>query len=357
MGSKAIAVLPGKMSGGISGVLATMADSLKIKDYDDLKNKSNVPYADKIMPIVFGSASITYGTESYKPIIFGSSSFFTKIFDIYPEDGRVFTDEEVLSYADVVIIGSKIKEELFGNTDALNEKIKIKERNFRISGILGKRGQSSFVDFDDAAIIPFTTAQQYIFGIKHFNRIIVEATSEATVARTAEDIIITLRNNHDITDPEKDDFTVQTQAQAMDMVKTLTNVLTLFLAAVAAISLLVGGVGIMNIMLVSVTERTKEIGLRKALGATDKAILSHFLLEAIVLASLGGIIGIVFGLSLSFLISQILINYFNLAWNFSFPILAIILGFGVSTLIGLVFGLYPAREASKKSPVEALRFE
>ncbi len=357
MGSKTIAVLPGKMSGGISGVLATMADSLKIKDYEDLKNKSNVPYADKIMPIVFGSASITYGTESYKPIIFGSSSFFTKIFDIYPEEGRVFTDEEVSSYADVVIIGSKIKEELFGNSDALNEKIKIKERNFRIIGILGKRGQSSFVDFDDAAIIPFTTAQQYIFGIKHFNRIIVEATSEASVARTAEDIIITLRYNHDITDPEKDDFTVQTQAQAMDMVKTLTNVLTLFLAAVAAISLLVGGVGIMNIMLVSVTERTKEIGLRKALGATDKDILFHFLLEATILTSLGGIIGIVFGLSLSFLISQILINYFNLAWNFSFPILAIILGFGVSTFIGLVFGIYPAREASKKSPVEALRFE
>jgi putative ABC transport system permease protein len=357
MGSKTIAVLPGKMSGGLSGMAATMADSLKVKDYEDLKNRSNVPYADKIMPIVFGSETIIYGTESYKPIIFGASSFFPKIFDIYPEEGRVFTEEEVSGYADVVVIGSKIKDELFGNSDVLNEKIKIKGRNFRIIGILGKKGQSSFVNFDDAAIIPFSTAQQYIFGIKYFNRIIIEAASEANVDKTAEDITTILRNNHDITDPKKDDFTVQTQAQAMDTVKTLTTVLTLFLAAVAAISLLVGGVGIMNIMLVSVTERTREIGLRKALGATDRDILTHFLLEATILTSIGGLIGIILGLSLSFLISIILINYFGLAWTFSFPVLAILLGFGVSTFIGLVFGIYPAREAAKKSPIEALRFE
>ena len=357
MGSKTIAVVPGKMSGGISGMMATMSDSLKIKDYEDLKNKSNVPYADKIMPIVFGSESITYGAEIYKSTIFGVTSFFAKIWDVYPEEGRIFTDEEVSGYADVVIIGSKIKSELFGNSDALNEKIKIKGRNFRIIGILGQKGQSSFVSFDDAAIIPFTTAQQYILGIKYFNRIIIEANSETNIDKTAEDITATLRNNHNITDPEKDDFTVQTQAEAMDMVGTITNVLTLFLAAVAAISLLVGGVGIMNIMLVSVTERTKEIGLRKALGATDRDILTHFLLEATILTSIGGFIGIILGLSLSFIISTILIIYFNLAWTFSFPILAIFLGLAVSTITGLGFGLYPAKQASKKSPIEALRYE
>ncbi len=357
IGSKTIAVVPGKLSGGISGMMASMSDSLKIKDYEDLKNKSNVPYASRIMPIVFGSETMTYENQNYKATIFGASSLFSTIFNVYPEDGRTFTEEDVLNYADVAIIGSKINEELFGNRSGLNEKIKIKGRNFKVIGILGNKGQSSFIDFDSAAIIPWTTAQQYIFGIKYFNRIIVEANSEADVNKTAEDMILTLRNNHNITDPEKDDFTVQTQAQAMSMVGTIMSVLTLFLAAVAAISLLVGGVGIMNIMLVSVTERTREIGLRKALGATDRDILTHFLIEATILTGLGGVIGILLGLLFAFLISFVLTNVLNIAWSFSFPILAIILGLGISTSIGLIFGLYPARQAAKKSPIEALRFE
>jgi putative ABC transport system permease protein len=194
-------------------------------------------------------------------------------------------------------------------------------------------------------------------GIKYFNRIIVEADSEANVNLTAEDIKITLRNSHNITDPDKDDFFVETQADAMKTVGTITNVLTLFLISVAAISLIVGGVGIMNIMLVSVTERTREIGLRKALGATRKNILTQFLLESITLTTIGGVIGILLGASFSFLASLVLSRYLALNWSFTFPLSASIIGIAVSAAVGLIFGLYPARQAAKKSPIEALRYE
>ncbi len=220
-----------------------------------------------------------------------------------------------------------------------------------------KKGQFSFLNFDEVAIIPYTTAQQYIFGIKYFHRLVIEADSEANVPRTVEDIKITLRNSHNITDPEKDDFFIETQTEAMETVSTITNVLTLLLAAVAAISLLVGGVGIMNIMLVSVTERTREIGLRKAIGATEKDILTQFLLEAVILTLIGGIIGIILGASFSFATSLILTQVLSLSWAFTFPVQAALLGLGVAAFVGLVFGLYPARQASLKSPIEALRYE
>jgi putative ABC transport system permease protein len=168
---------------------------------------------------------------------------------------------------------------------------------------------------------------------------------------------MTLRNSHNIDDPDKDDFFVETQADAMDMVSTVTSILTLFLAAVAAISLLVGGIGIMNIMLVSVTERTKEIGLRKALGATEKNILTQFLLEAITLTVVGGIIGILCGTALSFAVSFVLSNMLDLNWPFAFPVQAAILGIGVAAFVGLIFGIHPARKASVKNPIESLRYE
>ena len=357
IGSKTIAVIPGRQPTGISGAASSLTDSLKNSDLTALRNKNNVPHATEVMPIVFSAQTAVFENSSYQATIFGATDFFAKIFNINPAEGRIFSQDEVNGYSDVVVIGSKIKDELFGGSDALNQKIKIKGRNFKIIGILGKQGQSTFVNFDEAAIIPYTTVQQYLLGIKYFNRIIVETDAEVNVDPTVQDIQITLRNSHNITDPTKDDFFVETQAQAIQMVSTITNVMTLFLAAVAAISLLVGGVGIMNIMLVSVTERTREIGLRKALGATDRDILTHFLLEAAILTSVGGIIGIILGLFLSFVISFILTNVLNLSWSFAFPVLAIILGLGVSTLVGLIFGIYPARQAAKKSPIEALRYE
>ena len=309
------------------------------------------------MPLVFGSESAAYGSETYQATLYGMTDAADKMYSINLGEGRLFTEEEVKSFADVVVIGSRIKEELFPNDDEiLNKKIKIKGRNFRIIGILEKKGQG-LISFDEAMLVPYTTAQQYILGIKHFQHIIVEADSEEHVQQTVEDIKIVLRNSHNITDPEKDDFNVSSQADALKTVGTITSILTLFLTAIAAISLLVGGVGIMNIMLVSVTERTREIGLRKAIGATEKNILFQFLVEAILLTALGGIIGVILGASLSFLISLVLSQLLAVSWAFTFPIMGALLGLGVAALIGLVFGLYPARQASRKSPIESLRYE
>ena len=357
MGPKVIAIAPGRQPQGITDMLSTFTDSLKEKDIEELKKKNNVPHLADIMPIVFGSQTAVYENEAYRPTILGVTGLFTKIYNIYPSEGRIFTDEEVKGYADVAIIGSKVKTQLFGNDGALGQRIKIKGKNFRVIGIFPKTGQVSFLNFDDIVIIPYTTAQQYIFGIKYFNRVVVEADSEENVNSTVNDIKITLRNNHNISDPSKDDFFVETQAEALKMVSSITDIFTLFLAAIAAISLFVGGIGIMNIMLVSMTERTREIGLRKALGATGKNILVQFLLEAVILTTMGGIIGIASGVFLSFIISFILGHYLALAWQFSIPVMAIILGLGVATLIGLIFGIYPARKASRKSPMEALRYE
>ena len=357
VGSKIIGVSPGRHPTSIVDSLSTFTDSLKKKDLDSLLNKSNVPHAGEIMPVVFGSEAATYGNERYVPTIFGGTGMGFRIYNIYPDQGRIFTEEEVTGYAEVAVIGSEVKEKLYGADDALGQKVKIKGRSLRIIGILPKTGQVSFLNFDKVIFVPYTTAQQYIFGIKHYNRIVVEADSEENVEATVSDITRTLRDNHDITDPEKDDFFMETQADAMEMVSTITNALTAFLAAIAAISLVLGGIGIMNIMLVSVTERTREIGLRKALGATNRDILAQFLFEAVFLTATGGIIGIALGGGLSFLLSSALRMFYELDWQFVLPLSAVLLGIGVSSSIGLVFGIYPAQQAAKKNPIEALRYE
>jgi putative ABC transport system permease protein len=357
VGSKVIEIAPGRQPKGPTDFLSMFADSLKQKDVEALEKKSNVPNLAKIMPLVFGSESVIYGSETYQATLYGMNEFAVTMYNVLPSEGRFLSEEEVKSYAGVAVIGSRIKEELFANDEVLGQKIRIKGKNFKVIGILPKKGQGMLIGFDEVVIVPYTTAQRYILGIKHFQHIIVEADSEANISQTVEDIEATLRNSHNITDPEKDDFNVSSQADAMAMVNTIMNILTLFLAAVAAISLIVGGVGIMNIMLVSVTERTREIGLRKAIGATEKDILFQFLLEAVILTALGGIIGIILGTSLSFLTSLALTRFANLNWPFNFPVQAAALGIGVSAFVGLIFGLYPARQASQKSPIEALRYE
>jgi putative ABC transport system permease protein len=357
LGSKTIAVIPGRQPTGPSDVASLFTDSLKQKDIDALERKENAPNIKTIMPVVFGSDSFAYGDETYRGTIFGATDLMQQVFDLHPDQGIFFTNEDVKSRAQVAVIGSKVKTELFGASEAVNQKIKIKEKSFRVIGVLPTQGQVSFFNFDEIVMMPYTTAQDYLFGIKYFHRFIVEADEDKNIGATVKDIERTLRISHNIEDPAKDDFFIQTQADLASTLSTITNVLTLLLTSIAAISLVVGGVGIMNIMLVSVTERTREIGLRKAVGATEGNILQQFLTEAIVLTVVGGLVGIALGALFSFLVSVVLSTYVGLAWKFTFPITASIIGISISGAIGLVFGIYPARQASKKSPIEALRYE
>lgn len=357
MGSKTIIVIPGREPKGPSDVAQSLSDSLKEKDLVELKKKSNVPNLEQVMPILFGGETASYESETYRLTIFGASEFLQDVLDVSVSEGSFFTEDDIKSRSDVVVIGSKVKDQLFGQSDAIGQKIKIKGRNLRVIGVLDPKGQVTFFNFDETAIVPYTTAQQYIFGIKYFHRIFVEADSEDNINKTVEDMKVTLRNSHGITDPDKDDFFIQTQVDLVSRLSIITDILTLFLISVAAISLLVGGIGIMNIMLVSVTERTREIGLRKSLGATDKNILIQFLLEAVTLTTTGGIVGIGLGALLSFATSLILSRFIGLNWSFTFSPIAALIGFIVAASVGLIFGLYPARKASRKSPIEALRYE
>ncbi|MCL5782107.1 MAG: ABC transporter permease [Patescibacteria group bacterium] len=357
LGTNTIAVIPGREPTGPSDVTALFSDSLKEKDLVALRNKANVPYLKNIMPTLFGAGSSSYGSNTYQVTIFGATELIAEIFDLHTSSGQFFENSDVLSRSNVAVIGSKVVEHLFENDNPIGQNIKVKGRNLRVVGVLPPSGGGSLFNFDSMIIIPYTTAQYYILGQKYFSRIIMQSTTDAKVAVTAEDIKLALRDSHGITDPSKDDFTVQTQQDLANRLGTITSALTWFLVAVASIALFVGGVGIMNIMLVAVTERTREIGLRKALGATDRDILSQFLLESVLLTAIGGIIGIILGTLLAFGISIGLSKGLGVNWQFVFPWMGAALGFGVSAFIGLVFGGYPASQASKKSPIEALRYE
>lgn len=357
LGSQTVIIEPGKEPSGPSSFAEIFTDSLKKRDIAALLNPANVPNLKELTPNVVQVESITYGSETLRESVIGCSDAMTRILDIYPDQGTIFGEEEISSKSSVAILGAEVKKKLFGESDALGEKIKIKGRTFRVMGILAPKGQVSLFNIDNMVLVPYTTAQQYLMGIDHFNSLILRAETDDDVPQVVRDAQATLREMHGIDDPSKDDFHVTSQADAADRVRTITDVLTMLLISVAAISLVVGGIGIMNIMLVSVTERTREIGLRKAIGATDNDILLQFLLEAVMLTAMGGVVGILLGAVLSLLVSIVLTQIVGLNWDFIFPISAAILGISVSALIGLVFGLYPAKQAAKKSPIEALRYE
>jgi putative ABC transport system permease protein len=357
LGTNTIAVIPGREPTGPSDTAQLFSDSLKPADVAALQKKANVPGLKSIMPTVLGAGTASYDSNAYQVSIFGATELMATIFDLQPKEGEFFTSDDVSSGNDVVVLGSEAVKHLFDGADPLNQKIKIKGRSFKIVGVLAPSGGGSLFNFDSMAIMPYTTAQHYVLGINYYNRLIIQAVSDAAVQVTADDVKLTLEESHGITDHTKDDFTVQTQQDLANRLGTITTALTWFLVAMASIALFVGGIGIMNIMLVAVTERTREIGLRKALGATDRDILSQFLIEAVFLTAIGGVIGIILGSSLAYVISFGLRTGLGLNWQFIFPWFGAILGFGVSALVGLVFGSYPAHQASKKSPIEALRYE
>ncbi len=360
LGSNIVAVVPGKEPKGPTDPSATeslFSDSLKERELDALANKSNVQNVSDIIPINFGVETALYEGETFRPMILGTSELIADLFKLYPEEGSFFTEEDVQGMTGAAVIGSRVREELFGLSDPIGEKIRVKDRNLRVVGVLPPKGQILFINFDQAVIIPYTTAQQYIFGVKYFNRLIIQAETEKNIQQVARDTETTLRELHNITDPENDDFFVTTQEEISQTLETVTGTITLFLSAVAAIALIVGGIGIMNIMLVSVTERTREIGLRKSIGATNKAILVQFLMESVTITAIGGIIGVVLGTMLSVVAAIVLTVVMDISWIFTFPLSAAIIGILVSAGIGLVFGIYPASQAAKKSPIEALSYE
>lgn len=360
MGAETIVIRPGQEPKGPSDFAESIfSDSLKAKDIDALNKKVNVPHLKYIAPAVIVPGSVSYKGETFKSFNFGwSADLMESIFDAKLESGELFGEREIRNKESVAIIGQKVKDELFGAGESpLGKNVKIKGRNFRVIGILEPRGQVSTVNVDELVIIPYSTARVYLMGIDYYNEIIVQADSPENVQVTVDDIKKTLRESHEITDISKDDFFVVTQEGMVEQIGTILSVLTIFLSFVVGISLVVGGVGVMNIMLVSVTERTKEIGLRKAIGATNKDILSQFLFEAVILTVAGGVIGVALGASLAFVIAVALTTFFNLAWSFSFSIGAAALGIFVSAAIGIIFGIYPAQKASHKSPIDALRYE
>jgi putative ABC transport system permease protein len=360
LGARTIAIAPGREPKGPAdpAIIETLyGDALKERELKALQKKANAPLITEIMPVVFAIEGASYEGETFLPMVIGATELLSFLFDVTPSEGRFFTEDEVAGRNNVVVLGLDIKEEFFGGESAIGKKIKIKGVNLTVVGTLPAKGQVLFFNFDKSVVVPYTVAQRNIFGIKHFNRLIARVDSAEDIAPTVLDIERTIRELHNIDNPENDDFFVGTPSELTATVSTITGVLTSFLASVAAISLLVGGIGIMNIMLVSVAERTREIGLRKALGATRKNILSQFLLEATVITLTGGLIGILTGVMLAYIASVVLTNILDVEWAFLVPINGALLGLFVSVFVGIVFGIYPAMLASKKSPLEALKYE
>lgn len=362
LGSNLIVVMPGGIEEeqgkppritmeGISTQTLTLEDSQAI-----LK-KSNVFYAKNVAPLVIGGGKITYKNESRSTNYIGTVPSIQEINNNYPSEGRFFTEDEVKSMAKVVVLGATVKNELFRDEDPLDKIIKIDRINFKVIGVMEEKGARGMEDPDDQVFIPITTAQKQLRGIDYVNAILVQAENENVIEQTVADIEQTLKERHNIGDASKNDFTVRSQKEFVQVLGMVTGIFTIFLSVISGIALVVGGIGIMNIMLVSVTERTREIGLRKAIGARKKDILNQFLLEALTLTILGGIIGIILGFIGSYLGSIILGKILNAYWEFTISPGAIILAFGVATVIGLGFGIYPAKKASELSPIEALRYE
>jgi len=272
--------------------------------------------------------------------------------------GSAFTPADADSFNRVAVIGPAIAHTLFGERDPVGRSIRLKDISFRVVGVLDAKGLGPFgIDQDNLIIIPITVAQKQLLGIDHYNSLTIQASDAYTVEFTQSRIVSVLRQNHRITDPDKDDFTIRTQADALALLGSITSILSIFLTAIASISLVVGGIGVMNIMLVSVVERTREIGLRKAVGATNRDILRQFLWEAIMLTSFGGVVGIALGALLVVGAYFAVMRFSSTGWVFALPPTAIALALLVSTLTGVLFGIYPARRAAAKNPIDALRYE
>ena len=360
MGSNNIYIEPGSPQGSFSQQAIDQLNqkSLKEKDAIAIAKDLNV---EKVAMMVYGTGRISYQDQDKKITYIGGSADSFDISNLSVSNGRSFNEDDIKGMARVVVLGHKLASDLFNEDDPIGQSVRLGKLNLKVIGVLEEKGGQVFQTFDDYAYLPYTTVQKLLLGTDYLNAILVKAKSEKLINQVVDNIRIILRENHNIYNPEgdlsKDDFKAMSQVETAGMLTQVTGVLTAFLSSIAAIALFVGGIGIMNIMLVSVTERTREIGLRKAVGARNKDIMNQFLLEAITLTLLGGIIGFLGGTLISFGASVVLTNVLKTNWGFTIPIGAVILSFGVATIIGLIFGIYPARKASKLNPIEALRHE
>ncbi len=357
-GSNLIFIIPGATKGGrFSSPASVQGVVIKTLNKQDLDALSQEPSIAGAAAQVTGQAKAVFENNDTNVTYLGVSAEFFAIRNFTTERGTVFTKSDVESLNRVAVVGQSVATTLFGSRDPVGKTIRLRDTTFRVVGLLDKKGVGPFgVDQDSAIVIPISVAQKQLLGIDHYNLVTVQGSDDYNIEFTKQRVTSILRQNHRITDPDRDDFTVRTQEDALALLGSITSVMTLFLTSIASISLVVGGIGIMNIMLVSVIERTREIGLRKAVGATDSDILKQFLWESVVLTFVGGIAGIVIGAAIVILLYFIFIHFID-GWVFSLPASAIGLGVAVSTITGIAFGIYPARQAARKNPIEALRYE
>lgn len=355
IGSNVIIVLSGSInSGGIrlgSGASQTLTE-------DDAKAiAAECPAVEAASPAVRGSAQIIYGNNNWATSIQGVTPEYLSIRDYTVQSGRPFTSQDVDAAAKLALLGKTVATNLFGDADPVGQVIRIKNVPFTVSGVLAPKGQSpTGQDQDDTIILPLSTAKRKVLGSSQANlssvgSIMVQARGPKLMKEAEQQVTDLLRQRHHLQPMQDDDFSVRNLEEVFSAQETSAHVMSILLAAIASVSLVVGGIGIMNIMLVSVTERTREIGIRVAIGAKKRDILTQFLVEAVTLALMGGVIGIVIGLSASALIS------FLAKWSTLINPMAIVLAFGFSAVVGVFFGWYPAKKAASLDPIVALRYE
>lgn len=356
--SELIAVLPGKSdeSGPPAIVFGITTTTLTLRDKQAIEREENVSFAKAVAAYYEMDMAVSWQNFFYDTSLVGVTSNYFDVEGGELDSGRFFTEEEVTSMAKVAVIGDTVALELFGPVNPIGQRIRISNHLVEVIGVLKRRGSVAFQNYDDQILLPLNFVQRSIAGVSHLSAIRIRVEGQENIEQTLEEVRQTLREQHGIENPEDDDFSVRSFRDAIDLVATVTDAIRYFLAAMAALSLLVGGIGIMNIMLVGVTERTREIGLRKAVGANNWHILRQFLLESILLTLIGGLIGLILGIAISYLIYIVVISL-NYQWAFVISWQAIILAISISVIIGLIFGLYPARKASLLSPIEALRYE
>lgn len=351
MGSNMLMIHPGSMRmGGVRQDASTM-QSLKIEDYNAIVQKSE--YVAAVSPSVTSSGQVIYSSNNTPTTLYGVNQDYLEIRKYKVTDGDVFSDQDIRTFAKVCLIGKTVADNLFPDGESpLGKYIRFNKTPLKIIGVLEPKGYNSMgMDQDDLLIAPYTTVQKRVLAINYLQGIYASAVNEELSPKAVEEIEEILRFNHKIKEDGEDNFEVRSQEELTSMMTSTTDLMTLLLSCIAGISLLVGGIGIMNIMYVSVTERTREIGLRMSIGAKGKDILIQFLIEAVLLSFVGGIIGILLGVSVTFVVK------FVAGWPVLIQPWSVLLSFAVCTLTGIFFGWYPARKAASLDPIEAIRYE